>query len=144
MTDDEKKAIIIAGSVAVIGLAIWLSKAQNLLPPGASAVQPTIAPGSGPGYTSYNVPPLNQPPQANIVPSAMNDNGNGCCNDGCFTAGGINTGNAPTSLTQLLNLYSVSNPQFGSSWQDLMKPFTSPQQSIIDMTNIPIAANSLY
>lgn len=143
MTDDEKKALIIAGSVAVIGLAIWLSKGASVLPPGAS-VQPTIAPGSGPGYTSFNVPPLNQPPSANIYPSAMNDNGNGCCNDGCFTAGSINTINAPTSLDQLLNLYAVNNPQFGSNWQSLMQPFTAPQQTIIDMTNIPTPAAGLF
>lgn len=136
MTDDQKKALIVGGAVVAIALAIYLTKG-GIIPAGASGVQRTVAPPSGPGYTSYNVPPYAGVGDSNIYPAPANDLG-GCCsgNDGCFTAGGTNTGNAPTSLTQLLNWYqnTPNGQSFAQNFKSSLVAFTPPQpQTLAEM-----------
>ena len=149
MTDDEKKALIVAGGIGVIGLAIWLSKGGAVIPAGAAGVQNAPVGIATPGYTTYNIPPFAGIPVSNLS-TPSNDNpiaavqGGACCGDGdgCFTAGGINSGNAPTSLTQLLNLYSKGNPNFLSAFASQGTAFDMPPQTLMEQTAPPLSGNS--
>jgi hypothetical protein len=132
MTEDQKKALIIGGGLAAVGVLVWLTMKQTPMP-GNPATDPT-------GYTTFNIPPPYQGSPVTI-PRAVQG---GCCsgNDGCFTSGQINTGNAPTGLGQLFAWYAASNPSFGSAFANQGQAFNIPPQTIMEQTSPPQIAPS--
>jgi len=146
MTDDEKKALIIGGAVVIIGGAIWLLRNQGqTIAPLADGVQAAPAVGAAPGYTTYNVAPYSAKPAATLGTLTPYEMTGGCgCGggDGCFTAGGTNTPNAPTSLTQLLNWYASKNPNFGNIANQQVQAYNFPASTIMEQTGPTALSNS--
>jgi hypothetical protein len=69
----------------------------------------------------------------------------GCCCDNTTIPGTINTGNAPTSLNQLMSWYGQINPSLSSQMQTAVNGFTVPQGTISDLTTpLAPASNSSY
>lgn len=138
MTEDQKKALIVGGGVAVIALAIWYASRGN-----GVVISGTPSGQTAPGYTTFNIPPPAGPSSYQGSPVTIGSPPSpvmgGCCsgNDGCFTAGQQNTGNAPTSLGQLFSLYAKSNPAFNNAFNSNVSAYTLPTATIMAQTSPP-------
>lgn len=195
MTDDQKKALVVAGGVVVLAIVLYMVRQQSQQVPTAIAVNPspTIGDlGGAPGYTTYNIAPVGAPgvnqfpvvgaPSTNIVPGNASNSytfggavlggsptnistggrsinlgapslstatygypgSGGCCCDNTTVPGTINTGNAPTSIDQLLSWYGQINPSLASQMQTAVNGFTIPAGTISDQTTplLPASNNS--
>lgn len=146
LSSDEKKALIIGGGVAVLALAWYLTKG-SLIPPGASGVQGAPVLGSSaPGYTDYNVSPFKSPAASTLGKTPLDGlRANDCCGDKtCRSAGGINTGNAPTSVEQLYNWYANDNPNFVSKFAGQVQAYEAPPLNINELAALAAPSTQYY
>lgn len=126
MTEEQKKTAIIVGGIGfVLFVAYFLSRN------GAVVTSPTATGPTPLAQYTANIPPY-QPGNVSIPIIS----GGVCCNnDGCFTAGQQNTGNAPTSIDQLIAWYSAGSPGFSAAVNSQANSFNAAPQTIIEMTN---------
>ncbi len=152
LNQDQKRALYIAGGVAVVAIALMLSR-KSLVPPG-SDVQPGIPAGtlgydnSPPAYTSFNVQPLKAPPS--IIPAPRLPAGVAGCgcqsgNDGCFTSD-PNGGSGPISLDQLLARYAGSIPDFRNLIAYTQSSYDVAPGTVIEQTSpfYPALGSPIY
>lgn len=127
----KKDWLYISGAVASL-IALWLIffwKKPNgsvILPPDATSDTTTAPPTFGPGYTNYNIQPLVPEPLSGTNPGDVSAGPCGCsCPSalGCAGTSMLDTGNAYTSLTDLIGYYQSLNPNFASMYSNLTAPY---------------------
>jgi hypothetical protein len=147
LTADQKKALIVAGGVAVLIVLYMMTRSSSgtVLP---SQSVPLPAAGtfdnSVPGYTTYNVQPLDIPAPGVSNPIAHMV-GTGCCakTDGCFTYDPLSNGQGPLSLEQLLAGYSAAGQNFDNLVAQSQSNYNFPAPTIQEMTQQSCGNNPL-
>lgn len=126
----KKDWLYIAGAVASL-VALWLiffwkKTGDVLLPPDATSDQSVNPVSLPPGYTNYNIQPILPEPLPGTNPGDTPAGGCGCaCPSalGCAGTSMLDTGNAYTSLSDLIGYYQSLNSNFANMYSSLTAPY---------------------
>lgn len=125
--------LYIAGAVAsLVAIAVLFKNKQNFGSgtvsdtPNTAIADPAGVSIQGPGYTNYNMPPLNPSPLVPPGDVPAGDHGCGCPSAyGCAGPSQLDDGSAYTGLSQLLDFYKETNPVYQQAQQAQLQTFAS-------------------
>lgn len=129
----SKDALYVAGALAsLIALAYVFGKKTYTTDgtisdtPNPAVASPSGATISSPGYTTYNMPPLVAQPLVPPGDTPAGQNGCGCPSAyGCAGASQLDTGDAYTNVSQLLDFYKETNPFYLEAQQAQLNTYAS-------------------
>lgn len=149
LTKDQKHALYIGGGVAALIVIYYLTRSSGAIIPTAVAVPDagSFDATSPPGYTTYNVQPLDIPAPGVCNAIAPKDfAGCGCVSrsDGCFTSNPLANGDAALSIAQLIADYGASFAEFAGLVKSSQEGYALPAPTLAQMTTPPGSYNPLF